>query len=401
MAVVDRWHKSRPNPGEAKCKCRPAKAPTAAHGQGECWQVRYRDDGGRQRKRNFERLPDAQSFDAQIKASLDRGDYIDPTAGRVTLTSYGKQWRAGLTADEGTLMQIDSRLNKWVFGRKTGDQSMGLLAKRPSLIQAWIKEMEACGLSPSTIKGIVGWVSTIFNAAIDDQIVTRNPCLMKSVRRPKVVPKNVVPWTLQQVAAQAVKLPARYGAMVYLGAGCGHRQGELFGIAVDDIDFLGRRIHVRRQVRIIRGKLVFSLPKRDKTRSIPLPDAVALRLSLHIQQYPPVDVTLPWRTPDGEPRTAALLFTTPDGKALNRNNFNRLWRPALVEAGIVPTPAPGEKARPHREHGCHALRHTAALGLARRERRHPHRGGVPRPRRPRLHPAHLHAPHAGCRRPGP
>ncbi|MGS2640246.1 tyrosine-type recombinase/integrase [Streptosporangium sp. G12] len=360
MAVTDRWHKSRPRPGEPKCRCRPAKVPTAEHGQGKRWQVRWRDDAGEPQKLNFEKLPDAQSKDAQIKASLDRGDYLDPKAGQVTLGSYAKQWREGLTSDPGTLEQIDSRLSKWVFGKSISAHTMGMLAKRPSLVQAWVKEMEKAGLQPSTIKLIVGTVSAIFNAAIDDQIIGRNPCATKSVRPPARAPKKVVPWTLGQVEAMGEALPSPYRAMAYLGAGCAHRQGELFGIAVDDVDFLGRAVQVLRQVRIIDNQLVFAPPKRGKTRTVPLPESVALRLSAHIAAYPPAEVTLPWRTPDGEPTTVTLLFTGPRGGALHRNTFNHTWRLGLEVAGIVPPPAAGERRKTYREHGCHALRHTAA-----------------------------------------
>ncbi|MGW5687584.1 tyrosine-type recombinase/integrase [Nonomuraea sp. NPDC003754] len=363
MAVYDRWHKSHPMPAEEKCKCRPAKVPTAEHGQGERWQVRYRDDAGTQRKKNFERLPDAESFDAKVKASLDRGDYIDPKAGLITLAAYARQWRAGLIADLHTLAQTDSRLAKWVYGKPIGNQGMAVLAKRPSMVQQWIKDMEASGLQPSSIKIVVGMVSTIFDAALDDQVIGRNPCKTKSVKAPAPVPKKVVPWTLSQVEAMGAELPDQYEAMVYLGAGCGHRQGELFGIAVEDIDFLGRVVHVRRQVRLIGNRLVFSPPKRGKTRSVPLPEAVGMRLSAHISAHPPVAVTLPWverGKPGSEPLTAELVFVAPRGSAVHRNTFNHMWRGALESAGIVPATPPGERRKPYREHGCHVLRHTAA-----------------------------------------
>ncbi|MEV0626004.1 tyrosine-type recombinase/integrase [Nonomuraea wenchangensis] len=324
--------------------------PTVEHGRGERWQVRYRDDAGVQRKLNFETKPAAERKDAQIKASLDRDDYIDPKAGQVTLKTYGQQWRDTLTADPATLMQIDTRLGKWVFGRKISGYTMATLAKSPSLMQAWIKEMQEGGLQPSTLRGVVTWVSIIFNAAMDDGIVRRNPLLVKSVRKPKIVAKQVVPWTLATLTTVAGELPERFAAMAYLGAGCGHRQGEAFAVAVDDIDFLQRVVHVRRQVRIIDGELVFSLPKKDKVRTVPLPDEIGLRLATHIQQYPPTLVTLPWRTPSGEPHTAELLFTTSDGRALNRNGFNKSWRSARDKAGLPAT----------RDNGMHVLRHTAA-----------------------------------------
>jgi integrase len=141
-------------------------------------------------------------------------------------------------------MQIRSRLNVHVYP-KIGDQPMGVLAKRPSLVQHWIKGLED-HLSPGTIKGITSWVSTIFKAAVDDGVVARNPFDVGSVRRPKVPARKAVPWDLAQVRSVSEQLPARFQALVYLGVGCGHRQGELFGAALDDVDFLGRAVHVRR-----------------------------------------------------------------------------------------------------------------------------------------------------------
>ncbi|MEV4324969.1 tyrosine-type recombinase/integrase [Microbispora rosea] len=56
----------------------------------------------------------------------------------------------------------------------------------------------------------------------------------------------------------------------------------------------------------------------------------------------------------------ALLFSGPNGGALHRNTFNHTWRVGLERAGIVASPARGERRESHREHGRHVLRHTAA-----------------------------------------
>jgi Phage integrase family len=58
----------------------------------------------------------------------------------------------------------------------------------------WIKSLEG-HLSASTIKGIAGWVSTIFKTAIYDGIVARNPFDAGSVRRPRVRATKAVPWS--------------------------------------------------------------------------------------------------------------------------------------------------------------------------------------------------------------
>ncbi|MFH8396292.1 tyrosine-type recombinase/integrase [Streptomyces anulatus] len=69
--------------------------------------------------------------------------------------------------------------------------------------------------------------------------------------------------------------------------------------------------------------------------------------------------------PDGPLITKQLLFTRADGSgAIRRTDFNtRLWKPALVEAGVLPKPKPGEQHQTAREHGMHALRHFYASVL--------------------------------------
>jgi integrase len=152
--------------------------------------------------------------------------------------------------------------------------------------------------------------------------------------------------------------------MVDLGAGCGLRQGEIFGLAVDEVDFLGGVVHVVRQVRMVRSRLVFGPPKGGKLRDVPLPDAVSFALAEHITHRPPMEVTLPWKTPDGPPVTAQVLFYSRERKAMNRNYCNTyLWKPALVSAAVISEREPGKPHASSREHGMHALRHFYASVL--------------------------------------
>lgn len=150
-------------------------------------------------------------------------------------------------------------------------------------------------------------------------------------------------------------LPEEYRALVSVAAGLGLRQGEAFGLAVEDVDFLGGVVHVVRQVKLLqRHRPVFAPPKGGKERDVPLPESVAFALAAHLKHHPATKVTLPWKTLDGPPVTASLIFTGSMGLALDRNRFNdRVWRPALravdVETG--------------RDSGMHALRHFYASVL--------------------------------------
>ncbi|WP_328626309.1 site-specific integrase [Streptomyces sp. NBC_00353] len=113
-------------------------------------------------------------------------------------------------------------------------------------------------------------------------------------------------------------------------------------------------VHVDRQVKLIAGRQVFALPKGGKTRTVPLPESVARSLEHHIAQQPPTGVSLPWRSVDGPPVTASVLFRNIEGCAVNHVTFNRVARrPALDRAGVLRG----------RENGMHALRHFYASVL--------------------------------------
>jgi integrase len=161
-----------------------------------------------------------------------------------------------------------------------GEVPLGRLAARLSLIQSFVAGLARADVAESYVRVILGSLSGALGAAVADQLIPRNPCA--SVRAPRPGRARVIPWTAERVAAVRAGLPAHYAALADAGAGLGLRQGEGFGLAVDDVDFLRRMVHVRRQVRIVGGKLVFAAPKGGKERDVPLPDTVALRLSAHI-----------------------------------------------------------------------------------------------------------------------
>ncbi len=202
------------------------------------------------------------------------------------------------------------------------------------------------------------------SAAVDDGLLSKNPCRARTVQLPKPSKPRVVPWTAAQVFGVRAALPQRYQAAVDVGAGCGLRQGEIFGLAVEELDYERGWLAVGHQLKRIRGKYVFALPKGGKIREVPLPKAVATALGDHLKQFEPIDVTLPWRTPDGPPVTKRLLFSGPEGNHVRVSNFNdHHWKPALAAAGIIPARGAGERYAPASEHGMHALRHFYASVL--------------------------------------
>ena len=222
-------------------------------------------------------------------------------------------------------------------------------------------------LGDSTKLGVIEYVSSVLDAAVDDGLITRNLLHARSITRPVPDKHEAVPLTLDQVEELTEALrhtkdcsedcdncdADRYEVIPQLGAGTGMRQGEMFAIdAETDIDFLHRIIHVRRQVKIIRGKQVFAPIKNDKIHDVPITELLCTLLARHMQVFPPVKVTLPWKEADGknpEFKTFTLLLSRSGGKAMHRKMANDRWKMALRRAGI-----PDD-----RWHMMHVLRHTA------------------------------------------
>ena len=230
---------------------------------------------------------------------------------------------------------------------------MAVLARRVSLIRDWVADLP---LQANTALLLIDTVSSIFEAAVDDRIIGRNPVKAKSVDKPKVARHKVVAWSAEQVQTVAAELPERLAAMTYLGAVTGMRQGELFGVALDDVGFLPRMVNVSVQVIQLGTGLAFAPIKNRKTKHVPVAGNVVPLLSRHYERFGAAEVTLPWsdrhdRKMDGKPVTRRLLFADPQGTAWFKQTVNRQWRAAWVAAGI---PDLG------RANGMHVLRHTAA-----------------------------------------
>ncbi len=241
-----------------------------------------------------------------------------------------------------------------------GGHELRALAQRPSLVQAWVRGLQT-KLATSTARTIFANVSAILTAAVDDGLIHRNPCRVDSVKAPAVDKRKIRPWMASRVAAVRAGLPASYQATVDCGSMAGMRQGEVLGLSPDDIDWLRLVIHVRRQVKQIKGRLVFAPPKGGKERDVPLSEGLSLRLARHLELHPAQQITLPWLEPTGKAVTIAAMFASREHKAVNRNYYNaHLWKPALVAAGVMPEPPPGERYVESREHGFHALRHAYA-----------------------------------------
>jgi hypothetical protein len=78
------------------------------------YQARWRDPSGSQRAKTFSRKIDADRWLASVTVDTLQGRYVDPRAGRVTVSDYvtewakGQPWRASTRASRLTV--IDTQI---------------------------------------------------------------------------------------------------------------------------------------------------------------------------------------------------------------------------------------------------------------------------------------------------
>ncbi|MGW6722858.1 tyrosine-type recombinase/integrase [Streptomyces sp. NPDC054995] len=356
--LQDRWFVTVTGPDG-----KPRKVKSDRYGVGSRYRARYVGPDGTEKSKSF---PDRQKrladqWLAHTEADMARGQYIDPRAARTTFQQYAEGWVSTQGTDPNTQASMESQLRLHVFPY-LGTRPLGSF--QPAHIRDCVQQLQANGLRGLYARTIYSNVRAALSAAVDDGHLPRNPCAARSVRPPTVDTKRVTPWTTERLFAVRAGMPERYRAMVDLGGGCGLRQGEILGVAVDAIGFRSGTLHVAQQLKLGRSKPVFAPPKGGKLRAVPLPGPVADALRAHMKQFAPVEITLPWKVAGGPLVTKRLIFMGSRGGQVWRTSLNEeAWKPALASAGVIPTPAAGAPHAESRENGMHAMRHFYASVL--------------------------------------
>ncbi len=291
------------------------------------WLARWRDPAGRQRKKSFRRRVDADRFLAELTAEMNRGGYVDPAAGKLSVGAFAETWMAGLGhLKVSTAERYRETVRTHVLPQWAG---WPLAAVTHSDIAAWLGGLSDAGMSPGLVRKVHLVTSLIFRAAVMDGRIARNPAV--GVRLPRQLPRERRFLTGSELARLAAAAGDDGLSILVLGL-TGLRFGEFAALRVRRVDPLRRRLVVAESVTVVGSRLVWSTPKTHRTRSVPVPPALMPAIL---------------RSCDGKSGDD-LVFTAARGGALRLNNWRRrVFDPACEAAGI-------------RGVTPHDLRHTAA-----------------------------------------
>jgi len=286
----------------------------------------YRDPEGRQRsagtyssRRAAERAGDRE------EANVGQGTWHDHSRGQVTFAEYVETvWLPSKQVETTTLAAYRSYLDKHfipVFGRRP----MGKIL--PSEVQRWVTTATDNGLSAASVGKYHTMLSSIFERALVDRVVTFNPCAHTEL--PKRVKKKSRTLSPDEYDAILAALPAQHRLMVETLINTGLRWGELIALKPRHLDLKAGQLTVEETIVEVSRKnsptgermLTKPYPKDNEPRTMGLPPELIPQLDAYIKER---------RLKPGD-----LLFATRDGTPISRNTFRtRVWRPAIAASGI-------------------------------------------------------------------
>lgn len=315
---------------------------------GTTWRIRDVANGRKSTlESGFPTKTSAKARMTALRADQLRGDFIDPRAGRMTLSAWIDAWwptyeinlKPTARLSESSRVRIHIRP---LLGHLALDEIDGLV------IQRWLAQLVSGvpepgrpgkwrrrPIAPKTARNVHGILHRILAAAVAQRLIRSNPCV--GTRLPKVPHKEMRFLTEQEIARLIAAIPAHWRPLVLLLVTTGLRWGEATGLAVKHVDVLGGKVTVLRSMHELAttGEIVFTEPKTEHgRRTVAFPKSVGLALAGQVA---------------GKGRDE-LVFTAPKGGPVRTRNFRRGWVVWTAKAGLS-----GLR--------IHDLRHTLAATL--------------------------------------
>jgi integrase len=359
--VYDRWHLSRPSADAKPCGAHSTKTttvyPSAAHGVGKRWQVRYRDLSGKQCKENFDKRTAADSRAAKVKAELDGGTFVSRGLGKQKFKVVAERWRETAVHRERTETNVERALRLHIYPT-FGNRQIGSIQRADG--QRWIKERSAA-IAPSTFATPWNVCTSILKMAHQEGIIPKYP--WDGLRPPEVFYPEIHPLHPEAVKALIATASPRYRALVRQAASTGLRQGELFGLEDEEP---AEAVTIKQQlIGPDKGVPYLGEPKTKQSyRAVPQGRSVLDEIVRHRAAFPAGAVRIEDRTNPRKPvwREARLLYTSETGGAIRRGSWAKLWARNVQRANAYLAKS-GSKVRVPTGTTLHDLRHFYASVL--------------------------------------
>ena len=208
---------------------------------GKRWDVRWRDEQHRSRRKAFKLRADAERFKTDIEHALSRGTYRDPRDGERPFGEYATTCFESQThLRNSTRALYDGALRNHLLpfaghtalNRISADTGRALLASE---------------IAPRMKQVSVQLMRRILNDAVAEMLIPFNP--LQTIRIPKHQPAEPGSLTLDELDALVAHTHPHFQTLVRSAAILGLRQGELFGLHPRNLDLHLGTVRVVEQLR--------------------------------------------------------------------------------------------------------------------------------------------------------
>lgn len=188
-------------------------------------------------------------------------------------------------------------------------------------VRKWRKQLLDAGVGEPTVARAYQLLKSIFNTAVEDDMIRRHPCRIKGGALNETPERPTL--TVAQVFNVAGEVPLRFRMLVVIATFASLRWGELVALERRDFDLSACTIRVRRQaVELDDGRVFVGPPKSEAGRRVvSFPEALRPDLERHFADYVAA-----------EPES--LVFSSWEGAVLRRANFQKIWAEARESVGL-------------------------------------------------------------------
>jgi integrase len=330
------------------------------------WQARWRDPQGKQQQKCFP-IEDGgfKAAEAHLDKMRDKvrsRTYSDPKRGQITVAKWWELWwaaqpdRAIATKNRKESCWKVHILPRWGEWRLCDLEYIEL--------QAWITN-EVKGYH--TRKKVHELISSMLRAAVKDgRRIPFNPAADLDIgEAPAKHPDDTRPPTREQVALIVEQLPMYYQPLVVFLQHTGMRWGEATGLRWEHVDLDANHLKVKEVLSEDKGRLVRKPAPKSVAgfRTVPLTPQAAEAVEKMVARWRPPSSVTPIGDDPYDLHADELVFRGPQGGALSRHNFRRVWVPAIQAAGLARQVKNAETGRLEWWPRVHDLRHVFATWL--------------------------------------
>jgi integrase len=274
---------------------------------GKSFIAKWRRADGTQTSKTFRTEREAIEHKRQAELDKTRGNLPDDRRAKVKFEDFAIEVFAALEHSPATSRRRDGIMRKHLMPNFGGKPITKI---RRADIQTAVNNWRNQGLAPRSIINHMNVLRSIFDAAILEDIIVRNP--MNGVKIPKAREVRRNPLTPKQCNALLEAIDPEYEYAIHFALATGVRWSEFAQMRIQDFKPLSNLV-------------VVTNSKTDAgVRTLPLEPEDTLRISRHIAD-----------TGRTGADSDSPLFTSPTGKPLHYSNFRRrVFAPACKKAGL-------------------------------------------------------------------